>query len=398
PNAGATYAWAGRVFGKNWGFFAGWALMVAAVIFMVSATIPAATSTLALVAPDQVDNTTWVAIVAGLWLTLVTLVVTRGIRHASIAQITFSILEIGIVLALIIGAFYQYWGKPLHAPSLSWLSLFAFTPETFATGALSAVFFYWGWDVTMNLAEETKGDGTPKPASKGAFWSMVNLILIYMILMIVILIALSDDEIQQGGSNILLAVGEKLFPKPWSYIAVLATMLSTVGTIETTMLQFTRSMFAMARDKVFHKRYAAVHPEWETPYVANLTIWGLGLLLLFASSFMPSVTSILEASVDAIGFQVCFYLSLAGFACAWYYRNKFKDGIWNGLTHIVFPGLAAAFMVFIGLYTAYTTQTAAPDPESPAIMVMGINLVLVVGFGAIAIGVFPLLWARLIRK
>ena len=48
PNAGAAYAWVGHVFGKKWGFFAGWGLLVASIVFMVSATIPAATSTLVL--------------------------------------------------------------------------------------------------------------------------------------------------------------------------------------------------------------------------------------------------------------------------------------------------------------------------------------------------------------
>ena len=52
PNAGAAYAWVGHVFGRTWGFFAGWGLLVASVFFMVSATIPAATSTLVLIAPE----------------------------------------------------------------------------------------------------------------------------------------------------------------------------------------------------------------------------------------------------------------------------------------------------------------------------------------------------------
>jgi amino acid transporter len=29
PHAGAAYAWVGHVFGKKWGFFAGWGLLVA---------------------------------------------------------------------------------------------------------------------------------------------------------------------------------------------------------------------------------------------------------------------------------------------------------------------------------------------------------------------------------
>jgi len=61
PHAGAAYAWVGHVFGRKWGFFTGWGLLVASIFFMVSATIPAATSTLVLIAPDQVESTNWLA-------------------------------------------------------------------------------------------------------------------------------------------------------------------------------------------------------------------------------------------------------------------------------------------------------------------------------------------------
>ena len=159
-HAGATYAWVGKIFGPTWGFFSGWGLLVASVVFMVSATIPAATSTLTLIqeyfdiASDLKESTAWVTATAALWLTLVTLVVTKGIKHASYAQLILTLVEAAIVFALVIGAFVQYSAHPAHAPSWDWL--FDFTPATFATGALTAIFFYWGWDVTMNLGEETR--------------------------------------------------------------------------------------------------------------------------------------------------------------------------------------------------------------------------------------------------
>jgi amino acid transporter len=379
PNAGATFAWVGSVFGPTWGFFAGWGLLVASVVFMVSATIPAATSTLVLLAPSLVESTGWVAITAAIWLTLVTIVVTKGIKHASYAQITLTIIETVIVLALIIAAFYQYWGHPAHMPSWDWVSPLSFTPITFATGALTAIFFYWGWDVTMNLGEETK-DGDPAPAGRGAFWAMVNLILFFIIMMIVVLIVLTDDEIAQANTNVLYAIADKLFPKPWSYLAVLSTILSTIGTIETQILQFSRSMFSMARAKMLHPRYANIHPEWQTPWIATLVIWGLGVVLLFASSTMQSVGDILQASILAIGIQICFYMSLAGFACAWHYRNKLKGNVLGYITHVIWPFLAAAFMVFIGIYSIPTFDT----------------ITLIVGIGGLLIGFIPLAlgWAR----
>jgi amino acid transporter len=380
PHAGAAYAWVGHVFGRRWGFFAGWGLLVASIFFMVSATIPAATSTLVLFAPNHVESTTWVAFTAAIWLSLITIVVTKGIKHASYTQMFLTGLETVVVFTLIIAAFIQYGGKPAHAPSYIWFSPFEFTPQMFTTGALIAIFFYWGWDVTMNLTEETKG-GSPDPASSGAFWAMINLILFFCIMMIVVLIVLSDEEIATANTNVLYAIADKLFPKPWNYLAVLSTLLSTIGTIETQILQFSRSMFAMARDDMLHPRYAKIHPEWRTPWVATLVIWFLGVLLLFGSSYMESVGKILKCSIDAIGFQICFYMSLAGFACAWHYRKELRGGMSNALSYVLWPLFAALFMVFIAVYSIPTFD--------PITNIMGI--------GGILVGFVPLLLSGLRR-
>jgi amino acid transporter len=375
PHAGAAYAWVGHVFGRKWGFFAGWGLLVASIFFMVSATIPAATSTLVLIAPELVESTGWVTFTASVWLTLVTIVVTKGIKHASYTQLILTGIETAVVFALIIGAFCKYGGNPAHAPSFMWISPFSFTPQLFATGALTAIFFYWGWDVTMNLGEETRG-GEPHPASKGAFWAMVNLILFFIIMMIVVLIVLTDREIAEANTNVLYAIAGKLFSKPWSYLAVLSTFLSTIGTIETQILQFSRSMFAMARDDMLHPRYARIHPQWQTPWVATLVIWFLGVLLLFSSSYMSSVKQILQSSILAIGFQICFYMSLAGFACAWHYRRKLRMGSYNAISYVLWPLLAAGFMVFIALYSIPTFDTVTNAMGIGGILVGFVPLVL----------------------
>ncbi len=356
PNAGAAYAWVGHVFGSYWGFFAGWGLLVASVFFMVSATIPAATSTLVLIAPSYVENTDWVTAIAAVWLTLVTLVVTRGIKHSSYTQLILTVFESGILIALIVGALVYFGKNPAHSPSFIWVSPFSFSPQVFATGALTAIFFFWGWDVTMNLSEESKAAtaGKTSSAGKGAFWSVLNMMLFFTIMMVVILIVLTDQEIANADTNVLFAVASKLFPTPWNYLAVFCTIVSTVGTIETQILQFSRSMFAMARDGMLNPVYARIHAGWQTPWVATLVIWLLGMLLLFTSSYMPSVKEILASSILAIGFQICFYMSLAGFACAWHYRFKFRCGVTQAITYVLWPLLSGVFMVFIAVYSIPT--------------------------------------------
>lgn len=380
PHAGAAYAWVGEVFGPVWGFFAGWGVLVASTFFMVSATIPAATSTLVMLFPDKVEDTVWVTSTAAIWLTVVTWVVTKGIKHASYAQLILTVIETVVVFALISAAFLQYGSQPAHPPSWIWLSPFSFTPQVFATGALTAIFFYWGWDVTMNLSEESKaGEGEQTHAAgQGAFWAMVNLILFFVIMMIVVLIVLTDEEIAQANTNVLYAIANKLFPAPWNYLAVLSTILSTIGTIETQILQFSRSMFAMARDEMLHPRYAHIHPEWQTPWVATAVIWFLGVFLLLCSSALPSVADILQSSILSIGFQICFYMSLAGFACAWHYRQQLRVGVIPAVSYVLWPLAAALFMVFIALYSVPTFDL----------------LTNVCGMGGLLIGAIPLLLNR----
>ena len=66
---------------------------------------------------------------------------------------------------MIIEASIQYGGsKVAHPPSFIWFSPCAFTPQLCATGALTDIFFYWGWYVMMNLSEETKGGAGTPPA------------------------------------------------------------------------------------------------------------------------------------------------------------------------------------------------------------------------------------------
>jgi amino acid transporter len=381
PDAGAGFTWVGRIFGPGWGFMAGWGLLISAVVFTVSATVPAAQATLKLVAPTLVDNTGWVAAVGALWFTIITAITARGIKHASYVQIVFTVIETVIIAAIIVQAFRVYGPLPAHVPSFDWVSPFAMTPTVFASAALIAIFFYWGWDVTASLAEETR-DGDPPPASRGVIWSMISLMLFFVLMMTVVLIVLTDKEIAAAETNVLFAVAEKLFPAPWAYLAVLSTLLSTIGTIETQVLQLSRSLFAMGRADMLHARYAQVHGEWQTPLTATAAQWGFGILFLYGSSYLPSVGKVLESSISAIGLQICFYMSLAGFACAWFFRAKLRDGFGTATTYVLWPAAAAMFMVFIAFWSLPTFDAVT----------------LFVGVGGLALGLIPLFLARRSRK
>jgi amino acid transporter len=270
----------------------------------------------------------------------------------------------------------QYADHPLHAVGWRWFALSEFTPTLFATGSLTALFFFWGWDVTLNLTEETQNAN--EAPGRSAVAAMIIVALLFVFFVIACQYVLTDEEISQSSTNILFTLAEKLLPRPWSYLSIVAVMVSTVGTLETQILQFSRTMFAKGRDGALHPRYATVHPTWQTPWVATAVVSGLGFVLIFLSSLLPTVSDLIRTSVNAIGFQVCCYYSLSGFACAWYFRRTALQSPRQFVFLFLWPLLSATFLVFVGGYSIPTFDWLTD----------------VIGIGGIAIGIVPFLWNR----
>ncbi|MGO4155396.1 APC family permease [Cupriavidus sp. YAF13] len=379
PSAGACYTWVCEIFHPALGFFAGWTLLVASAVFMVSGTIPAATATLLLFDPALAERPPVVTLVAAGWLLAVSVIVVKGVKLTSYTQVAMTLVEVGVLAAIVLAALLRAPLPLAHPPSLAMLSPFGFTPQLFANGALVALFFFWGWDVTANLTEETR-DPAHAPG-RGALMAMVIVLALFMTFVIASQAVLSDQEIRRAGTNVVFALASRLFPRPWDYLAVLAVMLSTVGTLETSILQFTRTLYAKGRDGLLHPRYAELHRTWRTPWVATAVIASFGLLLLALSARFNSVGQIIQDSVNAIGFQVAFYYGLAGFACAWHCRRGAARAPVRLLLLVLWPACSATFLWFIGLYSIPSF-----DPATR-----------VVALGGIAIGAVPL-WLNRRRR
>ena len=115
--------------------------------------------------------------------------------------------------------------------------------------------------------------------------------------------------------------------------------------------------------------------------MATLVIWLSGVLLLFGSSYMPSVHTILLCSINAIGIQICFYMSLAGFCL----RLALPQGIERGsVQRLLLRALAPVGGALHGLHRRYSIRT--------------FDLITnIVGIGGLAIGVVPFLLGYLLR-
>ena len=378
-NAGASYAWVGRVLHPVLGFIAGWALVVSATIFMVAGSLPAGSVTLGLFSNSLANNTGLVVLVGSAWFVMMVVLVILGVRITARAQWIMSGVEVAILLLFAVLALVHA-GSHTHVPfSWSWLGFGHFDGLSgFVAGALIAAFYYWGWDVASNLNEETKD--SRRAAGLGGIIGVLIVFALFEIFTIAVNMTLPPKVISANAANVLAVLGQRAWPGPGGKLLVIAVMLSTVATLETTLIQVTRTLFAMARERSLPAGFAWVQVRWRTPWLATIVVAVVSLGLFIGSNYIGSLSKILTDAITAIGLQVAVYYGLAGLTVVVAFRKVVFRSAGNFLLMGLWPLAGAAFMFWI---------------LAESIPVNG-GVVDAVGLGALALGLIPLIyyWAR----
>jgi len=380
-DAGAAYAWVGRSINPYLGFLSAWTFLVLSTVFMLAASIPMGVTTLALIAPEHQENVAWASGIGTLWFCSVTLLTLVGVHVAASFQKIMTGIEALVLLILAAGAVVKFSSAPVQAFSWSWFSPFSFTDfPMFMAGMLVSVFYFFGWDVTLNVAEEST-DSNKGPGNSAVF-GMVGIALLFLMIQVSVQMGMKPEAVEANSAQLLLALADAILPQPWGKIALLAVLLSTIGTIETQITQCSRLLFSMGRDQVVHEKFSAIHPRFQTPWLAGLVIMGLGVGLAFLSAQSESIGSVMSSLINSIGVMVSLYYGMAGVACTWYYRKTlFKDattlfmrGIW--------PLGSAIFLICLAIYQLPT---------------LGTDIALLT-VAALVSGCFPMLYFRIRYK
>ncbi|MFI5960950.1 APC family permease [Streptomyces asoensis] len=372
-NAGASYSWVGRTLHPFLGFISGWALVISATIFMVAGSLPAGSMTLALFDEGLADDTMPATVVGAAWFVVMLAVVLGGARLTVRAQLIMSGVELAILaLFAVLALFHTDNSLPFD---WSWLGFGHFDGVSgFASGALVAAFYYWGWDVTSNLSEETRN--SRRTTGLAGLIGVGVVFLLFEVFTIAVNIVLSSQRIQDNGADVLAALGEEVWPGWGGKLLIVAVMLSTVATLETTLIQVTRSLFAMGRDRTMPSALGRVHRTWNTPWVAITVVGAVALVLFVASNALGSVGDILADAISAIGLQIAIYYGLAGLAAVVAYRKTLLRSPADFLLGGLWPLFGALFMFWV-----FVESLGELDPAAIAI-----------GIGGLAVGLVPMLW------
>jgi amino acid transporter len=371
PKAGASYSWVRRALHPALGYLSGWALVVSALIFMVAATVPAGSNVLGLFSNAAAHNTAEVTIVGAFFFLCMVAAVAAGVTITVKLQIVMSSIE--LLLLFLFAALAIFHGTHVHTFSWHWFSPSVFHGSSgFFAGALVAAFYYWGWDVTANLNEETKG--AKKTPGLGGIIGIIFVFLLFEVFTIATNMVLTAHQINKNEADVLSVLGQQVWHGTGGKFIVLAVVLSTVATLETTLIQVTRTLFAMGRDNTLPKALGRIHPRLKTPIVATVAVTVFSLALFIGSQFVGSVGTILTDAIDAIGLQIAIYYSLAGFAVVVLYRQQLLKSVSNFIFMGLWPLIGAVFMAVMFVKTI-------PELNGTTLWV---------GLGAMALGLIPM--------
>jgi amino acid transporter len=375
-NAGAAYAWVGRVLHPLLGFFSGWSLVVSATIFMVAGSLPAGSVTLALFSNRLSNETLWVTIVGAIWFLIMAGLVAVGVRITARAQWIMTGVECGLLLLFAI-LMIVHLATHSHPAAFSW-GWFGFSHFSgfngFVVGALIAAFYYWGWDVSSNLNEET--EDSHRTAGIGGLVGVVIVFSLFLVFTTAINMLMTQGDIQAHSGNVLARVGSIVWPGAGGKLLIIAVMLSTVATLETTLIQVTRSLYAMAREDTLPHVLGRVNPRFRTPAIATGVVAVVSVGLFIGSNYIGSLSTVLTDAISAIGLQIAIYYGFAGLAAVVAFRKHLFESWQNFLLMGLWPLLGAIFMFWI-------------FGESIPNLGRTIDLV---GLGGLAIGLIPLGW------
>lgn len=371
PNAGASYAWVARSLHPLLGFLGGWALVVSATVFMASSALPAGAATLSLFGSGAADDTVLATAVGAGWFLLMAAVVMFGARISAHAQTVITGTQLVLLVAFAVAAMSK--GGNVADFSLSWFGFGHFDGQHhFVSGALIVVFAYWGWDVTSNLGEETRGGR--RSSGWGGVIGVLTCFALFVAFTIAVNILIGADAVRQNPGAFLNVLGDAVWPGWGGRLLVLAVLLSTVATLETSLIQATRTLFAMGRDRTLHQAFGRIHPGLQAPWTATVVVAGAALAFTGVVN-LGDGPKLLADAVSGIGLLICFYYSLAAFSAVAVHRKQLFSSAGNLLLIGLWPLGGGLFMVWIFVQSVTELNAFA----------------LTVGLGGLLLGCLPML-------
>lgn len=374
PNAGGSYHWSRRIFGRQYSYFQAWIVLMAYFWSIPPILLPAARFTLSAFGQAATPVTT--LIFSGFWAIFAAWVLLKGARlTARVTQMFLLIELLSVGFMVVIG--YNHWGM-----AVAGAGSFSFGQIHWAGVVVCMVVaatIVDGWEIDTYAAEESHNPR--RTPGWGGMVGACSVVVYYLLIWPLLLHQVPLAGLQQSSDSLALWA-EDVAPGflPWMKVAVVA---STAGSLWLTTFILSRSLFAMGRDRMMPVFFASLNRA-QAPIVAIVAPIALSMLVLCMRLFFPGTRSFFDLALGAAGFFLVAEFLLDGvnmlyFLTLGHYRILHPHKHLSRHRHLGL--LFSAILVVLSLsgveilFLVFGPGYIAPGIDKTVIVFMGLGLV-----------------------
>ena len=349
PDVGGQYAYLREAFHPSVAFLYGWVLLLVIQTGGMAAVSVTFSRYFLQMAPLPLSESVLAAIV----LALLTIINCLGVRAGSTVQSVFMVLKIVAIIALVVCGLllppFDRATQPTATESSSSLQLLT------AIGAamVPVLFAYGGWQTATFVAAEIKQPEKNLP--RGLIFGVIGVVILYLAANFVYLHVLGPTGLaatQAPASDVM----RKSLGDFGARAIATGIAISTVGFLSQSMLTAPRVYFAMARDGLFFKSVATVHPKTHAPIVAIILQGVMAAIIALWGRYEQILNYVVSMDFIFFGLTAC---------CIFVFRKRAMNPVDEQRRITTVPGhpfttaifVAACWLVVINTIVRYPSNT-----------------------------------------
>src|SRR5579859_5766168 len=271
PATGGQYVFLRESWGPLVGFLCGWSMFVVARTAQVAWLAVTLALYVSYFVPLSPTSSKLLGLAA---IALFTGINYCGVTTGALVQKIFTLAKVAGLL-LIIGSAMLWTGKAAvtSQPAASGLTL-----SGFGVALIACVLACDGWVQLSFVAGEIRNPQRNILLALGIGTAVCT--VIYLLANVAYMRVLSIPEIASS-EHVGAAVAERVMGSGGGKLVSLVILMSIIGTLNGCFLTSPRIYFAQARDGLFFRKFASVHPLHQTPSFAIIAqgIWAAVLLI-----------------------------------------------------------------------------------------------------------------------
>ncbi len=347
-SAAAPVEWVARGLSPIIGFAVGILVLMTALTSNIGNITLIGSTFLSLVAPGETNNKPLTWVVATVICLLVVGIAVIGVKVTIRFEGWVILVEYMIIASLAIWGLeteLTSHGHGITAPSWSWFTV-SHSPggsTGLIAGVVIATFLLGGWDSPIYLGDEQQRQRDP---GRSVLIS-ITFCTLWVVFLFVCLQGLAPaPAISSNAANVLPFLAGRLGPKVFVDLVALAVIASFATTIQSQIVDGSRILFGMGRDKTVPRALSRVS-RYRTP-VAGLIVMGvipiIALILYLASSSLEKTIVYIDSTG---GLLFASYYVVISLYSIWYYRSVLFRDLREFLMGLLLPLVGAGTLVYV---------------------------------------------------